>query len=76
MISKAVMQPTIASTAARTPWRALVLITSSMLGPGVADTTNVIARNSHQVLRVMPALLSEKLLRLSDWVTPPTRWHR
>jgi hypothetical protein len=42
-----------AITAALTPWRALVLMTKSMLGPGVAETTNVIRINSHQVLRVM-----------------------
>lgn len=47
------MQPSMATTAARTPWRALMLMTNSMLGPGVADTTKVIRMNSHQVLSVM-----------------------
>ncbi len=49
--SSAVMQPAIALMALRTPERALTLITYNMLGPGVADTTNVINTNNHQVLR-------------------------
>jgi hypothetical protein len=35
------------------PWRALMLMIRSMLGPGVAETTKVIKINNHQVLRVM-----------------------
>lgn len=47
------MQPAIARTAAPTPKRALVVMTYSMFGPGVADTKNVITTNSHHVLHVM-----------------------
>jgi hypothetical protein len=36
------MQPAIVATAAPNPKRALVLMTSNMLGPGVADNMNVI----------------------------------
>ena len=54
--SSAVMHPAMVTTAGRTPWRALLLITSSMLGPGVADTTKVITINSHQVDRVISVL--------------------
>jgi hypothetical protein len=43
------MQPAIVRTAAGKPNRALLLITSSMFGPGVAETTKVITTNSHQV---------------------------
>ena len=53
MAKRAVMQPSMAGTAVWSPWRALMLMTSSILGPGVAETINVIKINSHQVLRVM-----------------------
>jgi hypothetical protein len=47
------MQPAMVATAERNPRRALVLMTKSMLGPGVAETTNVIKIKSHQVLNAM-----------------------
>jgi hypothetical protein len=40
-------------TAARKPKCALTLMVSSILGPGVADTTKVIRTNSHQVVKLM-----------------------
>jgi hypothetical protein len=43
------MHPAMLMMAARMPLRALLLITNSMFGPGVADTTKVIMTNSHQV---------------------------
>jgi hypothetical protein len=45
------MQPDMVAIAARQPKRALWLITSSMLGPGVAETTKAMATNNHQVCR-------------------------
>ena len=65
--SSAVMQPIMATTDARTPWRALTLMMSSILGPGVAETTKVMATKSHQVLKVMESLqLSQRVLRLAE----------
>jgi 23S rRNA (cytidine1920-2'-O)/16S rRNA (cytidine1409-2'-O)-methyltransferase len=48
-ISLELVLPAMVATAARTPNRALLLITSNILGPGVADTTKVMPKNSHQV---------------------------
>jgi hypothetical protein len=53
MIKSADMQPAMAVVAVFRPWRALMLMIRSMLGPGVAETTKVIKINNHQVLRVM-----------------------
>jgi hypothetical protein len=47
------MQPVIVATDLRKPNRALLLITSSMLGPGVAETTKVIIRNNHHVFNAI-----------------------
>jgi hypothetical protein len=43
------MHPAMLTMAARMPSRALVLMTNSIFGPGVPDTTNVIMTNNHQV---------------------------
>jgi len=43
------MQPAMVKTAARKPDLAPWLMTKSILGPGVADTTKVITTKSHQV---------------------------
>jgi hypothetical protein len=47
------MQPSMVAMAACKPKRALLLKTSNMLGPGVADTTKVIKTNNHQVCKLM-----------------------
>ncbi|HOE44128.1 MAG TPA: hypothetical protein PLB25_21225, partial [Rhodoferax sp.] len=48
------------TTALRKPCRALLLMTNSILGPGVAETTNVIATNNHHVLKLMCGLSGYK----------------
>ena len=53
MHSKAVMQPAMVMTAARKPKRAPWLITSSMLGPGVAETTKVMTTKIHHACKPM-----------------------
>ena len=47
----AVMQPDMVQMAGRRPKRAPWLMTKSMLGPGVADTTKVISTKSHHVCK-------------------------
>ena len=50
------MQPHMVAMAARQPKRALWLITKSMFGPGVADTTKAMATKSHQVCKFITVL--------------------
>jgi hypothetical protein len=53
MVSNDVMQPAIVANARRQPQRALVRITNSIFGPGVAEITNVMPRNSHHVVNAI-----------------------
>jgi hypothetical protein len=64
MYSSAVMQTAMLRTAHRQPKQAPRLITSSLLGPGVAEITNVTTTKIHHACRPMQApvcLLWEKL---------------
>lgn len=56
--TSAVRQPAIVHAERRNPCRAPCVITSSMFGPGIADTTNTVATKSHHVCKFMPASAS------------------
>jgi hypothetical protein len=65
--SKDVIQPAMVAIAERKPKRALWLKTSSMFGPGVADTTKVIKTKSHQLCKLITSLLSKSQVK---WLIP------
>ena len=46
-------QPAMVALERRKPWRAPCVMTSSMFGPGIAETTKTVATNSHQVCRLI-----------------------